>query len=57
VIIGVGFDITDQVLIRCFAFIRYWEKNGIGMRQCISFSYTSRRKVENIEQYSHRGNL
>jgi Gpi18-like mannosyltransferase len=27
-IISVGFDVTDQLLIRAFAFIRYWrEKN------------------------------
>jgi hypothetical protein len=23
----VGFDVTDQLLIRCFAFVRYWRKN------------------------------
>jgi hypothetical protein len=25
-IISVGFDVTDQLLIRSFAFIRYWGK-------------------------------
>jgi hypothetical protein len=25
-IIGVDFDVTDQLLIRSFAFIRYWRK-------------------------------
>jgi hypothetical protein len=27
-IISVGFNITDQLLIRSLAFIRYWRKNG-----------------------------
>jgi hypothetical protein len=27
-IINVGFDIIDQLLIRYFAFVRYWRKNG-----------------------------
>jgi hypothetical protein len=26
-IIGVGFDVTDELLIRIFAFFRYWRKN------------------------------
>jgi hypothetical protein len=26
-IISVGFDITDQLLISCFSFVRYWRKN------------------------------
>jgi hypothetical protein len=26
-IISVGFDITDELLIRYFAFIKYWRKN------------------------------
>jgi hypothetical protein len=25
-IISVGFDVTDQLLIRFFAFVRYWRK-------------------------------
>jgi hypothetical protein len=25
-IISVGFDVTDQLLIRSFAFVRYWRK-------------------------------
>jgi hypothetical protein len=32
-IISVGFDVTDQLLIRSFAFVRYWKKNGSTMRQ------------------------
>jgi hypothetical protein len=27
-IISVGFNITDQLLIRTFAFVRYWRKKG-----------------------------
>jgi hypothetical protein len=37
-IIGVGFDVTDQLLIRFSAFVRYWRKNGSTMRQYISYS-------------------
>jgi hypothetical protein len=28
----VGFDVTDQLLIRSFAFVRYCRKNGSTMR-------------------------
>jgi hypothetical protein len=27
-IIGVGFDITDQLLMKLFAFVRYWIRLG-----------------------------
>jgi hypothetical protein len=27
-IVSVGFDVTDQLLIRIFAYVRYWRKNG-----------------------------
>jgi hypothetical protein len=30
------FNIIDKLLIRCFAFVRYWRKNGSVMRQYIS---------------------
>jgi hypothetical protein len=30
-----GFDVTDQLLIRSFAFVRYWRKNGSTMGQYI----------------------
>jgi hypothetical protein len=30
-IICVGFDVTDQLLIRFSAFVRYWRKNGRAM--------------------------
>jgi hypothetical protein len=29
----VGFYVTDQLLIRSFAFVRYWQKIGSKMRQ------------------------
>jgi hypothetical protein len=32
-ITSVGFDVTDQLLIRFSAFVRYWRKNGSTMRQ------------------------
>jgi hypothetical protein len=41
---SVGFDISDGLLIRFFAFARYWRKeNGSTMRQYISYSKTSRK--------------
>jgi hypothetical protein len=41
--ISVGFDITDELLIRYFALVRNLRKNGGSMRQYISYSYTSRK--------------
>jgi hypothetical protein len=37
-IINVGFSVTDQLLIRFSESDRYWRKNGITMRQYISYS-------------------
>jgi hypothetical protein len=37
-IISAGLDVTDQLLIRFSAFVRYWRKNGNTMRQYISYS-------------------
>jgi hypothetical protein len=37
-IISVGFDVTNQLLIRFSAFTRYWIKNGSTMRQYINYS-------------------
>jgi hypothetical protein len=37
-IISVGFDVTDQLLIRFSVYVRYWRKDGSTMRQCISYS-------------------
>jgi hypothetical protein len=31
-IFSVGFDVTDQLQIRYFAFVRYWRKNGSIMK-------------------------
>jgi hypothetical protein len=42
-IILVGFDVAYQLPITDFAFIRYWRKKESKMRQCISYSWTSRR--------------
>jgi hypothetical protein len=36
-IISVCFDIKDQLLIRSFAFVTYWRRNGSTMRQYIDF--------------------
>jgi hypothetical protein len=33
-----GFNVTDQLLVRFSAFVRYWRKNGSTMRQFISYS-------------------
>jgi hypothetical protein len=33
-----GFDVTNQLFIRFFAFVRYWRKNGSTMRQYINYS-------------------
>jgi hypothetical protein len=35
----VGFDVTDQLLIRIFAFIRYRRKNGSTMRQYVFIDF------------------
>jgi hypothetical protein len=40
-IINVGFDITDQLQISCFASFRYWRKNGSTIRQYISSAQLS----------------
>jgi hypothetical protein len=39
-IVSVDFDVTDQLMIRISAFVRYWRKNGSTMRQYISSSFT-----------------
>jgi hypothetical protein len=52
VIISVGFVLTDQLLIRFYAFIRYWRKNGSTNRQFFSFKKAydsvSREVLHNI---------
>jgi hypothetical protein len=37
-IIIVGFDVRDQLLVRLFAFVKYWRRNGGTMRYYISYS-------------------
>jgi hypothetical protein len=37
-IISVPFNITNQLLIRNFAFVRYWRKTGNTMEQYIYYS-------------------
>jgi len=39
VIISVDFDVTDQLLIMCSAFVKYLRKNGNTMRHCITYLY------------------
>jgi hypothetical protein len=41
----VWFKVTDLQLIRFFAFIRYWWKNGSTVSQYISYSYASRKPM------------
>jgi hypothetical protein len=48
-IISVGFDVTDQLLIRSFAFVKYWRRNGIAMRQYIlGIGFLQRPEEANI---------
>jgi hypothetical protein len=44
-ITGVDFNVTDQLLIRFSAFIRYWRKYESAMKQYISCSWTSRKPM------------
>jgi hypothetical protein len=44
-IISVGFEVTDQLLIRFSAFVRYWRKSGTTMRQYISYPWTLRKPM------------
>jgi hypothetical protein len=36
-IISVDFNVTDQLLIKYFAFVRYWRKNKSTMGEYISY--------------------
>jgi hypothetical protein len=51
--ISMDFDVTDQLLIRFSAFVRYWEKSGSTMRLYISYSEISSEEGS-IVQHSHR---
>jgi hypothetical protein len=44
----VGFDVTDQLLIRWFAFNRHWRKNGSTMRQYISYSVELKKVYDSV---------
>jgi hypothetical protein len=37
-IIKVDFEVTDELLIKFAAFVRYWRRNGSTMRKYISYS-------------------
>jgi hypothetical protein len=43
----VGFNITDQLLIRYFAFVRYWRKKMKVQQDCGSASAICRLKKRN----------
>jgi len=36
-IMSVGFDVTGELLIRHYVFIKYLRKNGNTMKQCIRY--------------------
>jgi hypothetical protein len=42
-IIGVGFDVTDQLMIRFVAFVIYGTTNGSTVTECFRQLYTSRK--------------
>jgi hypothetical protein len=52
-IISLGFEATDQLLIRSFAFVKYWRRNGSTMRQYISYSQTTRKPMIQLEGKQH----
>jgi hypothetical protein len=43
-IISVSINVTDQLMVRFFAFIRYWRKGGSTMRQCTSHLFMDLKK-------------
>jgi hypothetical protein len=44
-IINVRFEVTDQLLIKYFAFLIHWRKNGSPVRQYINYSWASREPI------------
>jgi len=53
---NVDFNITDKLLIRCSAFVRYWRKNGRVIGQYTNYLWILRMPVtqeSSIVQYSH----
>ena len=43
------FDLTGQILIIYFAFVKYSRKNGNTVKQCISYLYTSIEPMIQLE--------
>jgi hypothetical protein len=43
-IIGVGFDVTDQLLVRFSAFVRYWRKN-VGYNETVHQLFVDFKKA------------
>jgi hypothetical protein len=43
------FDVINQLLIKYFAFVRYWRKNGNTMRLYISYLYISGKPMIQLE--------
>jgi hypothetical protein len=46
----VGFNVTDQSLIRFSALTGYLENNGSTMREYISYSYTSKKAHDTVRK-------
>jgi hypothetical protein len=46
--ISVDFDVTDQLLIRFFAFVRYWKKSGVEEDDVGGTCGTDRREEERL---------
>jgi hypothetical protein len=47
--INVSFDVRDQ-LIRSFALVRYWRRNGSTMRQYISYSVDFKKAYDSVKR-------
>jgi hypothetical protein len=55
----VGFDVTDQLLIRFSAFVRYWRKNLNTMNEAVHQLFRLQENIcfseeGSIIQYSHK---
>jgi hypothetical protein len=50
VIIGAGFGVIDQLLMKFSAFARYWRRNGSTMRPYIIYSLTEESALFNEEE-------
>jgi hypothetical protein len=47
-IISVGFDVTDQLQMRFFAYVRCWRRNGSIMRQYISYLQILKKSYNSV---------